>query len=66
MIDLIKLQNFTNNKKSQQSELKIQLNLHKKSTDDSKLILSIDRLDYTKGVINRMSIRTFFRKKLSI
>ena len=44
-------------KKSQQSELKIQLDLHKKTADDSKLILSIDRLDYTKGVINR--IRAF-------
>ena len=44
-------------KKSQQSELKIQLDLHKKTADDSKLILSIDRLDYTKGIINR--IRAF-------
>ena len=44
-------------KKSQQSELKIQLDLHKKTADHSKLILSIDRLDYTKGVINR--IRAF-------
>ena len=44
-------------KKSQQSDFKIQLNLHKKSSDDSKLILSIDRLDYTKGIINR--IRAF-------
>ena len=44
-------------KKSQQSELKIQLNLHKKISDNSKLILSIDRLDYTKGIINR--IRAF-------
>ena len=50
-------------KKSQQSELKIQLNLHKKSTDDSKLILSIDRLDYTKGVINRMRAFELFLEK---
>ena len=50
-------------KKSQQSELKIQLNLHKKSSDDSKLILSIDRLDYTKGVINRMRAFELFLEK---
>lgn len=50
-------------KKSQQSELKIQLNLHKKSTDKSKLILSIDRLDYTKGVINRMKAFELFLEK---
>ena len=40
--------------KSQKSELKKQLDFHKKSTEKSKLILSIDRLDYTKGVINRI------------
>ena len=39
------------------------MNLHKKSTDDSKLILSIDRLDYTKGVINRMRAFELFLEK---
>ena len=57
MKNFIMLRNSIKKKKSQQSELKIQLDLHKKTADDSKLILSIDRLDYTKGVINR--IRAF-------
>ena len=35
------------------SELRIQLKDHKKTSNDSKLILSIDRLDYTKGVIKK-------------
>jgi trehalose 6-phosphate synthase/phosphatase len=38
---------------SDSSELKKQLNSHK-SKNGGKLILSIDRLDYTKGVINRL------------
>ena len=38
----------------EKSELKKQLELHKKGDDGGKLILSIDRLDYTKGVINRI------------
>ena len=40
--------------KSEKTELRKQLDIHKKYTEDSKLILSIDRLDYTKGVINRL------------
>ena len=39
---------------SEKSELKKQLESHKKTSKNSKLILSIDRLDYTKGVINRI------------
>ena len=38
----------------ERSELKKQLELHRKGDDGGKLILSIDRLDYTKGVINRI------------
>lgn len=50
-------------KKSQRSELKVQLDLHKKSSDNSKLILSIDRLDYTKGVLNRLKAFEIFLEK---
>ena len=50
-------------KKSQRSELKIQLDLHKKTSDNSKLILSIDRLDYTKGVVNRLKAFEIFLEK---
>ena len=49
--------------KSQKSELKKQLDFHKKSTEKSKLILSIDRLDYTKGVINRIKAFEIFLNK---
>ena len=47
-------------KKSEMSELSIQLKDHKKTSTDSKLILSIDRLDYTKGVINRIKAFEIF------
>ena len=42
------------------SELKKQLELHRKGHDGGKLILSIDRLDYTKGVINRIKAFDIF------
>tara|TARA_X000000950_G_scaffold67912_1_gene83929 strand:- start:6499 stop:8700 length:2202 start_codon:yes stop_codon:yes gene_type:complete len=47
-------------KKSQESNLKKQLDLHKKSSLKGKLILSIDRLDYTKGIINRVKAFEIF------
>ena len=47
-------------KKSEMSELSIQLKDHKKTSTESKLILSIDRLDYTKGVINRIKAFEIF------
>jgi len=50
-------------KKSQESHLKKQLDLHKKSSQKSKLILSIDRLDYTKGIINRVKAFEIFLEK---
>tara|TARA_B110000285_G_scaffold110113_1_gene125037 strand:- start:3195 stop:5399 length:2205 start_codon:yes stop_codon:yes gene_type:complete len=50
-------------KSAEQSELKQQLELHKKGADQSKLILSIDRLDYTKGVINRIKAYELFLTK---
>ncbi len=50
-------------KKSQESNLKKQLDIHKKSSQKSKLILSIDRLDYTKGIINRVKAFEIFLEK---
>tara|TARA_Y100000768_G_scaffold305235_1_gene239151 strand:- start:4880 stop:7075 length:2196 start_codon:yes stop_codon:yes gene_type:complete len=47
----------------EKSELKKQLELHKKGDDEGKLILSIDRLDYTKGVINRIKAFDVFLTK---
>ncbi len=47
----------------EKSELKKQLELHKKGDDGGKLILSIDRLDYTKGVINRIKAFDVFLTK---
>ena len=41
------------NESFESSELKKQINIHK-SENEGKLILSIDRLDYTKGVVNRL------------
>lgn len=40
-------------KEEEKSELRKQLEIHKKD-NDALLILSIDRLDYTKGVVNRL------------
>ena len=50
-------------KSAEQSELKRQLELHKKGADSGKLILSIDRLDYTKGVVNRIKAFDLFLTK---
>ena len=47
----------------EKSDLKTQLEVHKKSSENSKLILSIDRLDYTKGVVNRMKAFDLFLSK---
>lgn len=50
-------------KQAEKSALKIQLEAHKKGADQSKLILSIDRLDYTKGVVNRIKAFDLFLTK---
>tara|TARA_B100000900_G_scaffold405462_1_gene415102 strand:- start:621 stop:2825 length:2205 start_codon:yes stop_codon:yes gene_type:complete len=47
----------------EKSDLKKQLELHKKGADQGKLILSIDRLDYTKGVVNRIKAFELFLTK---
>lgn len=50
--ELAALENLKNDL-SETSELKRQISAHK-SENEGKLILSIDRLDYTKGVVNRL------------
>ena len=47
----------------EKSDLKKQLELHKKGADQGNLILSIDRLDYTKGVVNRIKAFELFLTK---
>ena len=49
-------QNHHKLKTNQVSDLQKQLNLHIDSLPSNKLILSIDRLDYTKGIVNRLSL----------
>lgn len=41
----------------EKSDMQLRLEEHKKSASGTKLILSIDRMDYTKGIPNR--IRAF-------
>ncbi|MGB5359650.1 MAG: bifunctional alpha,alpha-trehalose-phosphate synthase (UDP-forming)/trehalose-phosphatase, partial [Eudoraea sp.] len=51
------------NSENQQSDLKRRLDLHKKSSPDAKLILSIDRLDYSKGIAKRLHAFKYFLDK---
>jgi trehalose 6-phosphate synthase/phosphatase len=46
-----------------QSELQRRLQHHQEETPDAKLILSIDRLDYTKGIANRIRAFEHFLEK---
>lgn len=63
-IDYTKFNGAANNHlaraNTEKSELKRQLEVHKKGADGSTLILSIDRLDYTKGVVNRIKAFDLF------
>ena len=43
-----------NLKGKEKSEIQIEIDRHLSNDDDTKLILSIDRLDYTKGIPNRL------------
>ena len=51
------------NTAAQQSDLQQRLNSHKESTPDAKLILSIDRLDYSKGIAKRLNAFEYFLNK---
>ena len=46
-----------------QSELQRRLDLHIDATPDAKMILSIDRLDYSKGIANRLRAYEYFLEK---
>ena len=46
-----------------QSELQRRLDSHIDSTPDAKMILSIDRLDYSKGIANRIRAYEYFLEK---
>ena len=52
-----------NSPKTENSEFQKKLNYHKDSTKDAKLIISIDRLDYTKGIANRIRAYGYFLEK---
>ncbi|MFS4468024.1 bifunctional alpha,alpha-trehalose-phosphate synthase (UDP-forming)/trehalose-phosphatase [Maribacter sp. 2210JD10-5] len=47
----------------QKSELQKRLDTHKKSAPDTKFFLSIDRLDYTKGIAKRLNAFEYFLNK---
>ncbi|WP_339665613.1 bifunctional alpha,alpha-trehalose-phosphate synthase (UDP-forming)/trehalose-phosphatase [Maribacter arcticus] len=47
----------------QKSELQKRLDTHKKSAPDAKFFLSIDRLDYTKGIAKRLKAFEYFLNK---
>lgn len=53
-----KIQKIANSKETQNSKEKLQ-----KSLPNNKIILSIDRLDYTKGIINRLHAYELFLEK---
>ncbi|MGB3774396.1 MAG: bifunctional alpha,alpha-trehalose-phosphate synthase (UDP-forming)/trehalose-phosphatase, partial [Leeuwenhoekiella sp.] len=44
----------------EQSELQRRLDMHLDATPEAKMILSIDRLDYTKGIANRIRAYEYF------
>lgn len=50
-------------KEEERSELQVKLDDHLKSTIGAKMILSIDRLDYTKGIPNRIRAFEYFLEK---
>jgi trehalose 6-phosphate synthase/phosphatase len=50
-------------KAGKKSELQQKLDQHQESTPGAKLILSIDRLDYTKGIANRIRAFEYFLEK---
>ncbi|MGM0934120.1 MAG: bifunctional alpha,alpha-trehalose-phosphate synthase (UDP-forming)/trehalose-phosphatase [Bacteroidota bacterium] len=52
--------NHFKNTSEEQSDLQNRLDHHLKTTPEAKLILSIDRLDYTKGIANRIRAFEYF------
>ncbi|WP_037315025.1 bifunctional alpha,alpha-trehalose-phosphate synthase (UDP-forming)/trehalose-phosphatase [Salegentibacter sp. Hel_I_6] len=52
--------NHFKNTEEQRTELQRRLDHHSNETPEAKLILSIDRLDYTKGIANRIRAFEYF------
>lgn len=52
-----------NQPRSENSDIQKKLDYHKYVTRNTKLILSIDRLDYTKGIANRIRAFGYFLEK---
>lgn len=50
-------------KQNERSDLMQRLDKHKKSTPDGKFLLSIDRLDYSKGIAKRLNAFEYFLNK---
>ncbi|NNC34313.1 MAG: bifunctional alpha,alpha-trehalose-phosphate synthase (UDP-forming)/trehalose-phosphatase [Croceitalea sp.] len=50
-------------KGKKRSDLQLKLDEHKKSAPDTKLIVSIDRLDYSKGIAKRINAFEYFLNK---
>lgn len=53
----------TQRNEKEKSELQKRLDTHKASTPDAKFFLSIDRLDYTKGIAKRLNAFEYFLNK---
>jgi trehalose 6-phosphate synthase/phosphatase len=51
------------NKTGQRSELQRRLDMHKESDPEAKFFLSIDRLDYSKGIAKRLNAFEYFLTK---
>ncbi|RKN81645.1 bifunctional alpha,alpha-trehalose-phosphate synthase (UDP-forming)/trehalose-phosphatase [Ulvibacterium marinum] len=56
-------QEHSQKKPEKQSDLQQRLDKHKKSTPDGKFLLSIDRLDYSKGIAKRLNAFEYFLNK---
>lgn len=56
-------QKHAQNSEKQKSELQKRLDTHKKSAPDAKFLLSIDRLDYSKGIAKRIYAFEYFLNK---
>lgn len=52
-----------NQPSTENSEFQKKLDIHMHSTSNAKLIISIDRLDYTKGIANRIRAYGYFLEK---
>ncbi|CAZ94174.1 bifunctional alpha,alpha-trehalose-phosphate synthase (UDP-forming)/trehalose-phosphatase [Zobellia galactanivorans] len=52
-----------NRAEDEQSELQQRLNAHKKTDPEAKFFLSIDRLDYSKGIAKRLNAFEYFLNK---